>query len=63
MRHEIYIVVIGTWRGNETVCGAVYATEAEANNEIDRLNGAHSETRAYFVVREIDATSLRAARR
>lgn len=49
----VFIVVIGTYRGNETVTGAAYWSEHLAEKEVRRLNDAHRETRAYFVTREL----------
>lgn len=49
----LFIVQIGTHRGNESVCGAVYWNEYAAQQEVKRLNEANKNTRAYYVVRTL----------
>lgn len=50
---KVFIVQIGSHRGNESVCGAVYLSESSARTEVKRLNEANSQTRAYYIARVV----------
>lgn len=49
----VFIVQVGSHRGNESVCGAVYLEEHKAKAEVARLNASNFYTRAYYVVRTV----------
>jgi hypothetical protein len=54
----VYVIKIGAKNlGSNTVIGAVYNSEQEAIQEVQRLNQANSFTRATYVARELGRLS------